>query len=139
MGLSREYLERADAAPNVWVDTSALKIQVQAAFEGQSFMAPPGQRFDWDYSDHTVVMQRLMEKFPRTIVWGSDSPAYTYIVRRRQGRDSWLDVQLKGTYEEEKAALDALPARCPRAGLLDKQPGVPLRRGGRQARRVIQF
>ena len=109
VGLSREYLERADAAPNVWVDTSALKIQVQAAFEGQSFMAPPGQRFDWDYSDHTVVMQRLMEKFPRTIVWGSDSPAYTYIVRRRQGRDSWLDVQLKGTYEEEKAALDALP------------------------------
>ena len=109
VGLSREYLERADAAPNAWVDTSALKIQVQAAHEGQSFMAPPAERFDWDYCDHRVVMQRLMGAFPRTIVWGSDSPAYTYIVRRRQGRDSWMDVQLRGTYEEEKAALDALP------------------------------
>jgi predicted TIM-barrel fold metal-dependent hydrolase len=109
VGLSREYLERADAAANVWVDTSALKIQVQAAFEGMAFMAPPAQRFDWDYSDHRQVMCRLLEAFPRTIVWGSDSPAYTYIVHRRQGADSWLDAQLKGSYEDEKAALDALP------------------------------
>jgi predicted TIM-barrel fold metal-dependent hydrolase len=110
VGLSREFLERADAAPNVWVDTSALKIQVQAAHENQSFMAPPGERFDWDYSDHRVVMRELLSRFPKTIVWGSDSPAYTYIVRRLQGPGVWQDFRLKGTYEEEKAALDALPA-----------------------------
>jgi predicted TIM-barrel fold metal-dependent hydrolase len=108
VGLDRSFLERADAAPNVWVDTSALKIQVQAAFENMSFMASPAQRFDWDYSDHRAVMRSLAETFPRTIVWGSDSPAYTYVVHRRQGNDSWMDVELQGTYEDEKAALDSL-------------------------------
>jgi predicted TIM-barrel fold metal-dependent hydrolase len=109
IGLNCEYLERAAAAPNVWVDTSALKAQVQGAYENYAFMATPAQRFDWDYSNHVQVMRELVTRFPDTIVWGSDSPAYSYIVRRLQGPANYLDFNFKGTYEEEKAALDALP------------------------------
>jgi len=108
IGFHREYLEKAAALPNVWVDTSALKIQVQAAGEGQEFMARPGERFDWDYADHLSVMKSLVERFPDTILWGSDSPCYSYIVRRLQGPGSFHEFRLKGTYEQEKAALDAL-------------------------------
>ena len=108
IGFNRDWLEKADALPNVWVDTSALKIQVQAACEGQEFMAKPGERFDWDYHDHLSVMKSLVERFPDTILWGSDSPCYSYISRRLQGTGSFHEFKLKGTYEQEKAALDAL-------------------------------
>jgi len=108
IGFNRAFLERAGELPNVWVDTSALKIQVQAAFEGYPFMAKPAERFDWDYSDHVSVMKSLVERFPDTILWGSDSPFYAFIVRRYQGSGSFLEFKLKGTYEQEKAALDGL-------------------------------
>ena len=65
IGFNREYLEKADALPNVWVDTSALKIQVQAAHQGETFMAKPEERFDWDYSDHLSVMKSLVGAVPR--------------------------------------------------------------------------
>jgi predicted TIM-barrel fold metal-dependent hydrolase len=108
IGFDREFLERADGQPNVWVDTSALKIQVEAAFRGEPFMAGPGKRFDWDYADHLSVMKSLVEHFPDTIVWGSDSPCYSYIVRRLQAEGNFYEFRLKGSYEQEKAALDAL-------------------------------
>lgn len=108
IGLHREFLERADALPNVWVDTSALKIQVEAAHRGERFMAPSAQRFAWNYADHLSVMRSLVDRFPDTILWGSDSPFYSYISRRLQGTGSFLEFRLKGSYEQEKAALDAL-------------------------------
>jgi hypothetical protein len=111
IGLSRDFLERAAASPNVWVDTSALKIQVQAAYENHAFMASPAERYDWDYSDHLQVMRELMNRFPDMILWGSDSPSYSYIARRLQGEGRYLDFRLKGTYEQEKAALDGLAPR----------------------------
>ncbi len=108
IGFNREFLEKADRLLNVWVDTSALKIQVEAAFRGESFMAAPGARFGWDYSNHLAVMKSLVERFPDTILWGSDSPYYSYISRRLQAEGSFYEFRLKGTYEQEKAALDAL-------------------------------
>ena len=110
IGLHREFLERADELPNVWVDTSALKIQVQLAYENSPTMALPPDRFDCDCSDHIKVMQALVERFPETIVWGSDAPYHSYITRRLQGEGTYVDFRLKGTYEDEKAALDALSA-----------------------------
>jgi hypothetical protein len=109
IGLHRGFLEQADAMPNVWVDTSALKIQVQAAYEGAPFVAGPEDRFDWDYSDHRRVMQSLVERFPDTILWGSDSPYYSFMVERYQGEGSLLAFAFKGTYEDEVAALRVLP------------------------------
>ena len=111
IGFHRRFLERAGALPNVWVDTSALKIQVLAAYQGAPFMAAPADRFDWDYSDHRHVMRSLVERFPDTVVWGSDSPYYSFMVQRLQGEGSVVAFNLKGTYEEEKTALDALPPR----------------------------
>jgi predicted TIM-barrel fold metal-dependent hydrolase len=108
IGLHREFLERADALPNVWVDTSALKIQVQLAYEDSPLMALPPERLDCDCSDHTQVMRTLVERFPTTIIWGTDAPYHSYITRRLQAEDVYAEFRLKGTYEQEKAALDVL-------------------------------
>jgi hypothetical protein len=53
-------------------------------------------------------MRALVERFPRTIIWGTDSPYHSYITRRLQGEEIYAEFRLKGTYEQEVAALDAL-------------------------------
>lgn len=108
ISLNRKYLEMADALPNVWVDTSALKIQVQLAYENNPIMALPPDRLECDCSDHLKVMQALVEHFPETMVWGSDAPYHSYITRRLQAEGQYHDFRLKGTYEQEKAAWDVL-------------------------------
>jgi hypothetical protein len=108
IGFHREFLERADALPNVWVDTSALKIQAELAYQDSPLMALPPDRIDIDFSNHVEIMQALVERFPKTIIWGTDSPYHSYITRRLQGEGVYAEFRLKGTYEQEKAALDAL-------------------------------
>jgi beta-lactamase superfamily II metal-dependent hydrolase len=61
-----------------------------------------------DYSDHTHVFQELVERYPTTMLWATDSPYHSYITRRHQGEGVYREFRLKGTYEEEKAAFDAL-------------------------------
>jgi predicted TIM-barrel fold metal-dependent hydrolase len=110
IGFDRVFLDHAASLGNVWVDTSAMKIQVDLVTQGiLDFLGP--RRFDADYSDYRRVMQTLAETYPQMMLWGSDSPAYSYMVRRRQGQgdNAFLDFRLKGTYEQEVAALDYLP------------------------------
>lgn len=106
----REFLERADAMPNVWFETSGVKIMGQLACERSPVMGSPSDLFDWDYSDHVEVMQALVEHFPKSILWGSDAPYHSYIHRRLQAEGKYYESRLKATYEEEKAGFDALSA-----------------------------
>jgi len=82
-----------------------MKIQVEA----DDIMAPPERRFESDYSDHTQVFHDLVTAYPRTMLWGSDSPAYSYITKRRYPDGSIVDFKLEGTYEGETDVLEALP------------------------------
>ena len=109
IGFHAGFLQRADDMPNVWVDTAALKIQVQCARENNRIIPPERERFEGDYSDHTKILGALMARYPDTIMWGTDSPWYTFICRRKQGEGSYLQFRLKAHYEDEKAALDSLP------------------------------
>jgi len=111
IGFDKNYLQAADQLENVWVDTSALKIQVQLAKENNPVAASPEQRFDADYNDHKKVLEALVESFPNTIIWGTDTPAYSYIAKRKQGtgKNSFVDLWLKGTYKDEVEALMHLP------------------------------
>ena len=108
IGFHRAHLERADAMPNVWVDTSALKIQVQLVHDESPIMPGAAERIACDYSDHLKVMQTLVQQYPGTIIWGSDAPYHSYITRRLQAEGYYFEFRLKGTYEQEKAALDVL-------------------------------
>ena len=110
IGFHRGCLDRADAMPNVWVDTAALKIQVQLVAEKSSLIHAPSELLDIDYSDYLKVMQALVQRYPKTIVWGSDAPYHSYITRRLQAEGHYYEFRLKGTFEQEKAALDVLSA-----------------------------
>jgi predicted TIM-barrel fold metal-dependent hydrolase len=103
IGCHRESLDRAAALPNAYVDTAALKIQVDLFRAEKS-----PEMLDLDYSDHTRVFQELVGRYPTTMLWASDSPYHSYITRRLQGEGVYREFRLKGTYEQEKAALDAL-------------------------------
>ena len=103
-----KFLEIADQLPNVWVDTAAIKIMTELALNNSPVAAPPSERVKCDYSDHRKVMKELVKRFPKTIIWGSDSPYYSYIVKRLEGEDFYFEFKLKGTYADEKAALDSL-------------------------------
>ena len=100
-------LKEADRRENVWVDTAALKIQVESFNSGMA-NARPQDRFPADYSDHKEVLKALVESFPDTMIWGSDSPAYSYIIDRKSADGSVVKFRLKGTYSDEVAALDSL-------------------------------
>ena len=105
-----ELLEQASRMPNVWVDTAALKIQVDVLLQlvGEGIVKA-SDLLDIDYSDYREVMVFLCTTYPDTILWGTDSPAFTYHCRRNQGDDMYQEFALKGRYEDEVAALNALP------------------------------
>jgi predicted TIM-barrel fold metal-dependent hydrolase len=104
----REYLARADAAPNVWVDTAAMKIQVECVRPEIGAALPASEFLDADYSDYRDVMRVLCERFPDTVIWGTDSPAYSWICRRKQAEGVWKEFRLKAAYADEVAALACL-------------------------------
>jgi len=106
----RELLQRADETPNVWVDTAAIKIQVDLARRETGRGLRREKLWDVDYSDHLAVFSSLCEAFPRTMIWGTDAPAYSYICRRKAGAGAYREFALKGTYEDEIRALDSLEA-----------------------------
>jgi predicted TIM-barrel fold metal-dependent hydrolase len=111
------YLERAAAMPSVWVDTAAMKIQVEVARQlVESGELRGAELLDVDLNDHLAVMRAICGRWPDMIVWGSDAPAYSYICRRKQGADDFREFRLKATYEDEVAALTALSPEL-RAGV----------------------
>lgn len=105
IGFHRDYLERAATLENAWVDVAALKIQVEASTLGYAIMATPNERFDADYTDYIDVFNRLVDAYPTTILWATDSPFYSFFTHSNIPASSF---SLKSTYEHEKAALDAL-------------------------------
>ncbi len=108
LNFDRRYLKRMAESPNVWVDTAAIKIQVRMIQENYAIVRPPEHRLDVDYSDYRRAMIGLVDAFPDRVIWGSDSPYYVYICRRKQAEGRYAEYRLKATYEDEKAALDAL-------------------------------
>ncbi len=102
-------LARAADLPNVWVDTAAMKIQVDFVRSLLGTTLDRSNLIDADYNDHLDVMRNLCSGWPDLILWGTDSPAYTFICRRPQGQAEPVEFCLRGSYAEEVAALRALP------------------------------
>ncbi|QDS98204.1 amidohydrolase family protein [Adhaeretor mobilis] len=106
---NRQMLDAASSAANVWVDTSAIKIQVDLALQCVAEgMISRDSLLKANYSDHLEVMVNICEEYPDLILWGSDAPAYTYHCRRQQGDGIFQEFGLKGRYEDEVGALNAL-------------------------------
>lgn len=100
----RVQLDRLAGTPNAWFDCSAHRIHCQLAVENHPSVAPPERRFASDYSDPSQVLRDLAECYPQKLMWGSDSPAYSFV-----GTFGGIRYELASTYEEEVACLTSLP------------------------------
>lgn len=100
----REQLERIAMLPNCWFDCSAHGIHCQLARENSPAVAPPTRRFASDYAQPSQVLWDMARAFPDKLMWGSDSPFYSFIAQTEGEQFSLLS-----TYAQEVEFLMALP------------------------------
>ncbi len=98
-------LDRLAALPNCWFDCSAHAIHCDAVVRGLPIVAPENERFPSDYTDPSRVLRDLADAYPEKLLWGSDSPFYSYVARHETEV-----VSLRSSYAREAACLDGLAA-----------------------------
>lgn len=96
----RHCLDRVAELPNAWFDCSAHRIHCQLAAEDSPIVASEKNRFDADYRDPNRVLQDLVAAYPSKLLWGSDSPYYSFVAKYEKEAYS-----LKSTYPAEVACL----------------------------------
>jgi predicted TIM-barrel fold metal-dependent hydrolase len=106
----REQLDRLATLPNAWFDCSAHRIHCILAQQDSPVVAPAERRFPSDYSRPEQVLSDLAEAYPQKLMWGSDSPYYSYVATI-----SGVTLSLRSTYREEVDCLAALPSHVKHA------------------------
>ncbi len=101
----KSSLDRLASLPNCWFDCSAHGIHCEAAERRLPIIPPPSERFDSDYSRPDTVLADLAQAYPEKLLWGSDSPFYSYIGRTHDGGI----LSLRSSYARESEYLNALP------------------------------
>jgi len=99
LGFHREFLRRAAAMPNVWVDCAALLAHCRLAREDSPIIAARPMRVDVDYARPAEVVVAVHEILGERYLWGSDHPFM-----------SWCDDDLRilYSYADEAAVLHSL-------------------------------
>lgn len=105
---SRTALDAAADLPNCWVDVSALTIHCQLAAANHRTLPSPGERFDADYTNPAGVLQTLAERYPQTILWGTDTPCNYFIGRYRDADGQWVERNLRCRFDTEARTLRSL-------------------------------
>jgi len=108
---SKEALDRANALPNCFVDTSAFMFHCHFANVNGEAIAEPEKRFDADYSCPSKVLQALAEAYPETILWGSDTPYHNFVQKYTDSTGEVIDFRFRTAYDDEIKPLKALPPR----------------------------
>ena len=101
----QECLERVNELPNTWFDCSAHCIHCDCAAQDLSVVAPRARRFQSDFQNPAQVIADLAAAYPDKLLWGSDSPFYSYV-----GQLDGRLLSLASSYEKEFAALKAQSA-----------------------------
>lgn len=105
----RTALDRIAGLSNTWFDCSAHRIHCMLAVDESPTIAPPERRFKTDFTRPEVVLRDLAEAYPDKLMWGSDSPYYSYVATH-----DGVKWELISTYAEEVACVHALPEKLQR-------------------------
>lgn len=110
----QHHLDEVAALPNTWFDISAHGIHCAAAAQNLPIIAAPERRLKSEFSNPAQVLFDLAERYPHKLLWGTDSPFYSYLSPR---------LSLKGSYAAEISYLKSLPpshiARIAGSNILD--------------------
>jgi predicted TIM-barrel fold metal-dependent hydrolase len=105
----KSVLDRANALPNCFVDLSAFKIHCDLAASNHEALPLLPERFDADYSNSEEVMKKIVESYPDTIIWGSDTPGYYFIKNFIDSTGKVVEFPLRCRYDREMEILKSLP------------------------------
>lgn len=100
-------LDRLAGLANCWFDCSAHCIHCDAAVSDLPIVAPEAERFSSDYARPEKVLADLADAYPEKLLWGSDSPFYSFVAGKGDGQ-----VSLRSSYAREAACLKALSAKA---------------------------
>lgn len=100
----RVQLDRIAQLDNCWFDCSAHGIHCDLAAQNSPVVAPPERRFPSDYRDRATVLHNLAQAYPDKLMWGSDSPYYSFVAGFQD-----QNIALLSSYREEADYLHALP------------------------------
>jgi len=81
---NKAALAAADQLANCYVDVSAFHIHCHLATQDSPSIASRDERFDADYGRPLEALKQLANAYPRTLCWGTDTPAYYFI-------NHWMD------------------------------------------------
>ncbi len=97
-------LQRIAELPNTWFDCSAHRIHCELAMKENPAVAHASERFPSDYSDPATVLLDLVEAYPDKLIWGTDSPYYSWVAPTGE-----LPESLLSSYQEEWDCVHPLP------------------------------
>lgn len=97
-------LDRVAEIPNAWFDCSAHGIHCLGVVRDLPIVAKGDHLFPSDYNRPGQVLADLAEAYPEKLIWGSDSPYYTW---RSKSGGEWSN--LGSTYQKEVAYLREVP------------------------------
>lgn len=100
----KTQLDRIAQLPNTWFDCSAHGIHCALAQQDHPSIAPRERRFDSDYTQPARVLADLDAAYQGKLMWGSDSPYYSYIAQ-----SAGETYSLRSSYQRETSFLHALP------------------------------
>lgn len=102
-------LEEADRLDNCFVDLSAFSIHCTLATRAHSRAIPPApQRFPADYTDPAAALQRLVQAYPDTLIWGTDTPCYYWVASSVNAQGERVTTRLKCSFDAEAKLLRTL-------------------------------
>jgi predicted TIM-barrel fold metal-dependent hydrolase len=102
-------LRKADKLNNCFIDLSAFIIHCKLARQNSPAIASEDVRFAADYSNPLSVMNKLVDTYPETMLWGTDTP-FNYWIQKYYAADGKLvEDRLDCGYTEETQLLNDLP------------------------------
>lgn len=105
---AKDALDQADAMENVFVDLSAFDIHCELARTNNPAVPDQRERFPTDYENPQKAFADLVEAYPDTLIWGSDTPFNYCFVNMVYVNGKSGDKALKSTFDGEQKLLFSL-------------------------------
>ncbi len=107
----RRALEQAAELPNCFVDFSAFHIHCDLVKANSSSVAGKDEQFRTTYTQPVKAMAKIAEKYPETMLWGTDSPYYCFMGRFINTAGETIITQLKCDTDAEINTFKKLPEK----------------------------
>lgn len=104
-GFHQKLFEEADCRENVWVDSAAMSIGCDLVVQKSKIYESGPAKVSADYRQPPMVFKKLAERFPATLMWGTDDPAHTWVSSTRFANEKVERLELWSSMEREKELL----------------------------------